>query len=1046
MDRPSAREARATGRAGQRRTPEMAGAGVAGMVELPASAVRKLNKQATMCQARALFSTISNRETGRTPMVAVRTLASQTTRAALQILAIGALSAAGAGAVCHASQPPNLPALVQPAAIPAEIPAAEIVVEVRIVGNKHTPEERLLRLIKTRPGRPYSAETVGQDVVRLTDSGLVLHVRPQYQDAPNGQGKVVVFEVSERPTIGYVKYVGNRISKKTLAKEAKLKTGDALDPFAVEEARRRIEAFYKKKGFPKAHVSLFEGSRPTDEGVVFLINEGSKQSILWTSFEGNSIATDARLRTQIKSKQGILWVFGGELDRKQIDLDEERLESYYHSLGFFRARIGCTLEEHQFSDRRTWISLKFVIDEGPRYAVRNLSVVGNEKIATGELEALLKLKPGEPFYQDRMTEGENAIKDRYGAVGYVFADVKPEIRFLEEPGQLDLVYKITEGERYRVGKIEPKILGDYPHTQITTMLNRMSLQPGDIVDIRELRNSQRRLRSSQLFKVDPAMGVVPDIAFSPPTPEDIERAKIEFARRQAQTGAFRGQQDPADADSRPPQAQPSENIVRYQYSADWGKSTPSLPPYGVQSSSPPAQPPVGAYAQPPAGQVQPPAGTYAQPPAGTYAQPPAGQVQPPAGTYAQPPAGTYAQPPAGQLPPPASVGSAGQPGSFFPDFGLFGDRYQGPMVGTPPDQEPLIDLPLVPTGQETETGRFMFSAGINSEAGLIGSVVIDEQNFDWQRPPRSWADIRNGTAFRGRGQRFRVEAMPGTEVQRYMVTFTEPYLLDSQVSLNLNGFYYTRFYNEWDEQRIGGRVALGYALTHDLSVSGAVRYAHVTISDPILGAPPDLLDAVGESDLYGFMGQLTHDTRDSTFLPTEGHLLSMSFEQVLGTYQYPRAEIDFRKYFMLHERPDGSGRHVLSVKGTTSYTGEKTPIYEHYFAGGFSTIRGFRFREASPRVGGVVVGGEYSLLASAEYMFPITANDMVRGVVFCDTGAVQPTIDNWQDRYRVAPGFGLRITIPAMGPAPIALDFAFPIVSEKGDREQVFSFFIGFLR
>ena len=62
----------------------------------------------------------------------------------------------------------------------------------------------------------------------------------------------------------------------------------------------------------------------------------------------------------------------------------------------------------------------------------------------------------------------------------------------------------------------------------------------------------------------------------------------------------------------------------------------------------------------------------------------------------------------------------------------------------------------------------------------------------------------------------------------------------------------------------------------------------------------------------------------------------------------------------------------------------------------------------SGRVGGVVVGGEYSLLASAEYMFPITANDMVRGVVFCDTGAVQPTIDNWQDRYRVAPGFGLR--------------------------------------
>jgi outer membrane protein insertion porin family len=340
----------------------------------------------------------------------------------------------------------------------------------------------------------------------------------------------------------------------------------------------------------------------------------------------------------------------------------------------------------------------------------------------------------------------------------------------------------------------------------------------------------------------------------------------------------------------------------------------------------------------------------------------------------------------------------------------------------------------------------MFSAGVNSDAGLIGSIVVDEQNFDWRRFPRSWDDIRNGTAWRGRGQRFRMEAMPGSEVQRYMVTFQEPYLLDSQVSLGLNGFYYTRFYREWDEQRIGGRVSLGYQLAHDLSVSAAFRLERVTVSDPIAGAPPELLDAVGDSDLFGFRAQLTHDTRDSTFLATEGHLLTLGFEQVMGTYQYPRADFDLRKYFMLHERPDGSGRHVVSMKGTASYTGSDTPIYEHYFAGGFSTIRGFDFRGASPRVNGVPVGGEFSLLASTEYMFPLTASDSIRGVVFCDTGAVQPSIDNWEDKYRVAPGFGLRITIPAMGPAPIALDFAFPVVQEDSDEEEMFSFFIGFLR
>jgi outer membrane protein insertion porin family len=46
----------------------------------------------------------------------------------------------------------------------------------------------------------------------------------------------------------------------------------------------------------------------------------------------------------------------------------------------------------------------------------------------------------------------------------------------------------------------------------------------------------------------------------------------------------------------------------------------------------------------------------------------------------------------------------------------------------------------------------------------------------------------------------------------------------------------------------------------------------------------------------------------------------------------------------------------------------------------------------------------------------------------------------------VAPGFGLRITIPMMGPAPIALDFAFPVVKEDGDQTEIFSFFVGFNR
>jgi outer membrane protein insertion porin family len=71
---------------------------------------------------------------------------------------------------------------------------------------------------------------------------------------------------------------------------------------------------------------------------------------------------------------------------------------------------------------------------------------------------------------------------------------------------------------------------------------------------------------------------------------------------------------------------------------------------------------------------------------------------------------------------------------------------------------------------------------------------------------------------------------------------------------------------------------------------------------------------------------------------------------------------------------------------------------------------------------------------------------MLRAVVFCDTGTIEPNINHMTDNYRVSPGFGLRIVIPAMGPAPIAFDFAFPLTFEPSDRREVFAFFLGVLR
>jgi outer membrane protein insertion porin family len=73
---------------------------------------------------------------------------------------------------------------------------------------------------------------------------------------------------------------------------------------------------------------------------------------------------------------------------------------------------------------------------------------------------------------------------------------------------------------------------------------------------------------------------------------------------------------------------------------------------------------------------------------------------------------------------------------------------------------------------------------------------------------------------------------------------------------------------------------------------------------------------------------------------------------------------------------------------------------------------------------------------------PIRANDQMFLVAFVDSGTVEEKIDI--KNYRVTAGFGVRFVVPMLGPVPIALDFGFPIVKGPEDRDQIFSFWLGF--
>jgi outer membrane protein insertion porin family len=876
----------------------------------------------------------------------------------------------------------------------------------------------------------------------------------------------------------------------------------------IEDARRRLEQYYHEHGHAKASVTAVEGTQLKDREVVFLINEGAKQRVWWTHFKGNTVASAARLRTQIKSKPGIFWFLGGYADPNKISEDLDRLTAYYRRLGYFQAKVGRHLE---YDEDYGWLTITYVINEGIRYQVRNVTVMGNEKFNAPDIQQAFTLKPGEFFNQDKLETDLNSIRDLYGGHGYIAVDVEADTRFVEDPdqpGQVDLVYDIAEGSQYQVGRISVKINGEYPHTRQRVVLNRLSQRPGDVVDTRLIRADEIRIKRSQLFENNPTKGQTPRIAIVMPDGEEHlagrpRREREEKAEKSAPRsgGNFRGQSpdrvwppaatapvartvvssariapsaaNVARGESAWPPASANGVVSQAHRDVVYRAQDPGFGGSAVGATGPDAPPasayrPLRATQQVQQAQHMTPDSRYFDPRAtrvnyqGQTAPPsPSGQViyEPPGGAIQPPiapPGSAPVQPNGFAAPGPPPVFGAPPAGVFVPDPNV------GPIPGdaapnvVPPGSVnfevhpepalPTVDFDVITT--EAQTGRLMFGVGVNSNAGLIGNIVIDEQNFDIRRWPGGWEDFRNGTAFRGAGQRFRIEAAPGTQVSRYVISFSEPYLFDSPISFSTAGSYYQRFFRDWREERVSGRFGLGYQFPFrpDLSVTTGLRLEDVNITEPRTPTPPELSEVLGHNTVVGLRVGLVHDTRDSPFLPTEGFMTNYEFEQVMGSFTYPRFTAEASRYFTLRQHPDGSGRHVFKIGGEFGISGEDTPIYDHFFAGGFNTLRGFRFRGASPRNLGVVVGGELQLLGTTEYMFPITADDMLRGVVFADFGTVEREIEINSENFRLAPGFGMRITVPALGPAPLAFDFAFPILEADGDENQVFAFFVGINR
>ncbi len=369
-------------------------------------------------------------------------------------------------------------------------------VSISYVGSKTVDEARLRNLMVTKAGTIYRAENLDNDIKTLFESGLIDNVKFLAESA--GEGVRVIAEVQTRPAINGVGFVGNSIfSEQKLAKETKLKSGGTMSDAEILEARQNLEKYYQGHGYPDVLIShrTQETGQAGLADLIFVIDEGVKNEVRKIRFEGNTIFTTAELKKEMKTKEKgwFSWLTkSGRFESTALDEDLDAVLDYYRSKGYLRVSSP-GIRRDPVKDGR--VDLVIPISEGEKYTVTGTSFGAMSVFKSEELYPSMTLNGGDAYSSTKMREDIKTIRSFYGSRGYADVVVTPDIKDAG-PNQVSIKYQITEGSRYRVGRVN--IQGN-SKTQDKVIRREVPLKPGDWFNTVELETTKARLQNLQYF-------------------------------------------------------------------------------------------------------------------------------------------------------------------------------------------------------------------------------------------------------------------------------------------------------------------------------------------------------------------------------------------------------------------------------------------------------------------------------------------------------------------------------------------------------------------
>ncbi len=363
-------------------------------------------------------------------------------------------------------------------------------------------------------------------------------------------------------------------------------------------------------------------------------------------------------------------------------------------------------------------------------------------------------------------------------------------------------------------------------------------------------------------------------------------------------------------------------------------------------------------------------------------------------------------------------------------LGYFSEvNVETPVVAENSDQ---VDLNVNVT--EKPTGNLSVGLGYSQDQGMVFNGSITQSNIF------------------GSGKYLSASVNSSTSNQVYSLSFRDPYSTADGISRGYDVYKRrvspeSTVVGQYRTDTLGAAIRFGLPLTEydGIDFSVGAEDTEITLYDSSPTQYVDFVSKFGHRNLT-LLGTVSwvRDNRDSAFYPTRGALRRVSAELAMpgGDIRYIKTTAQQQYFYPFNKYLTG----LINIEGgyASGYGGRELPFYSNFYAGGVSSVRGFRTSSLGPLVDGDPVGGNKRLVTNAEVLFPfpgMTRERTVRMSAFVDGGSV------WSKEQNVSLSdlrysYGLAFTwISPVGPMKFA--YSLPINDKPDDKLERFQFLLG---